>query len=161
MKTLFCCWQDTEQRLFRLAVDALAATQEEVKSAKEAVHFAEGHWRQAVDCKDREQESKWEQKVKEAEQKVKEAEQKVKEAEQKVKEARAEVEKAKPEVKEAKQEVKEQKVEARPALSVALLLCGQIGVRRHKGGSFVWLSFGGPGFLPVLAYPGILSSLPT
>ena len=135
-------------------MDALAATQEEVKSAKEAVHFAERHWRQAVDCKDREQESKWEQKVKEAEQKVKEAE-------QKVKEARAEVEKAKPEVKEAKQEVKKQKVEARPALSVALLLCGQIGVRRHKGGSFVWLSFGGPGFLPVLAYPGILSSLPT
>ena len=46
----------------------------------------------------------------------------------------------------------------RHALSVALLL-SWAGVRRHQGGSFVWLSFGGPRFLPVLAYPAILSSL--
>ena len=84
VKILFCCWQDTEQRLLRLAVDALAATQEEVKSARAAVRFAEEQWQQAIRSKDREQESKWKQEVKEAEQKVEKAEQKVEKAKQEV-----------------------------------------------------------------------------
>ena len=77
MKILFCCWQDTEQRLLRLAVDGL-------ESARAAVRFAEEQWQQAIRSKDREQESKWKQEVKEAEQKVEKAEQKVEKAKQEV-----------------------------------------------------------------------------
>ena len=70
VKILFCCWQDTEQRLLRLAVDGL-------ESARAAVRFAEEQWQQAILSKDREQESKWKQEVKEAEQKVEKAKQEV------------------------------------------------------------------------------------
>ena len=159
-------WQDTDQQLRELAVKGLAGAQAEVESARKevesaraAVHFAENCWRQAISSNDGEQASKWEQKVQEAKQKVQEAKQEVQEAEQKVREAKQEVEKAKQEVQEAKQEVQE--AGALFAVMRCPLLCfcvGQIGVRRHQGGSFVWLSFGGPGFLPVLAYPG--SGLP-
>ena len=38
-----------------------------------AMHFAEQRWRQAIDSKDTEQESKWEQEAEKAEQKVEKA----------------------------------------------------------------------------------------
>ena len=142
----------------------LAGAQAEVDSARAQVNFAVKHWRSATDNQNWAAASTWEQKVKEAEQKVKKAKEEVQEAQQKVREAEQKVEKAKEEVEKAKQEVKEavQKVKEVAlcchALSVALLL-SWAGVRRHQGGSFVWFSFGEPRFLPVLAYPGILSSL--
>ena len=147
----------------------LAGAQEEVERARASVNFAEKHWREATDNKDTELANQWKQEVKEAKQEVEKAKQEVQEAkqevekaEQKVREAEQKVEKAKQEVEKAKQEVQE--AGALFAVMHCPLLCfcvGQIGVRRHQGGSFVWLSFGGPRFLPVLAYPGILSSLPT
>ena len=110
---------------------------ERLTGAQEAVKFAETHWRVAIEGKDKEQASMWKQEVNEAEQKVEKAKQEVEKAEQKVE--------------EAKQEVKEAKQGGQGgwglacchALSVALLL-SWAGVRRHQGGSFVCLSFGGP-----------------
>ena len=163
MKILLCCWtwQDTYQQLFELAVTGLAGAQAEVAgaqaevaSARASVDFAEKHWRNATEKEDSVVASTWEQKVKEAKQEVKEAEHKVEKAKQEVVEAEQKVEKAKQEVVEAKQEVVKAKQVQGGGGEGPGLESGRLGFGGTK-------DFGGPRFLPVLAYPAILSSLPT